>query len=422
MSTVKGRQNATSYAVFSVCADAELLSLIVEAVGSAGHTFFAGEFRDYITLEKRPQFSPAIKEASACLAFVDFDRDLELALETTTRLNQIFQSRITVVAVGALLRSDQMLRAVRAGCSDFLASPFSGAELPAVIQRFQQASIVNPQTQASLGRVIAFFGAKGGVGTTTMAVHLANYLVTRCSKKTLLIDHKHQLGHVALYLGLKDTRYHFDELLRNVDRLDSELLNGFAIRHESGLDVMASPEIAASHYESKRDELERVMEFLRSEYDYVLIDSSVAYQDSKMAIIGEADEVFLVSTPDVASLRDLARLVEHIELSPFASGKLKLLVNRSTANDSLTSNQIHKAVRFPVSHSVPNNYGELLRAINQGVPVSSLKQTDFNRALARIAMQIVHGDSPEVPAGEAAGSPGPDSETVPTARRRPFWR
>ena len=395
-----------SYAVFCVCANTELVGAVMTAVDQVPQAFFAGEFRDYINGEKRPQFSLPIKQARACLAMVDFDRDVELALKTVERLHQIFPSRMRVIGVATELPAAMLLRAIRAGCSDFLPAPPGTTELTDAIRRFQQSVVVSPQSQASVGKVVAFFGAKGGVGTTTLAVHLAGYLVTCHAKKTLLIDHKHQLGHVALYLGLKDTQYHFDELMKNVDRLDGELLTGFAIRHASGLDVMASPEIATAAYESKRDDLERVMDFLRSEYDYILIDSSVEYQQTRVSIIAEADEVYLVSTPDVAALRDLARLVEHIGLSPSANGKLRLIVNRSTANDSFTPEQIQKAVRFPVSNSVPNNYGELLHAINQGVPISPTRKSPFNDALATIAREIVHGNAPEAAAvsnGRASG-------------------
>jgi pilus assembly protein CpaE len=411
MMQAPGATSDVSYAIFCVCAPSELAAAVMTAAELVPQCFFAGEFRDYITGEKRPQLSLAIKQARACLALVDFDRDVELALKTVERLQQIFASRVRVIAVASVLPPGLLMRAIRAGCSDFLPLPPGPAELADAIRRFQQAMIAHPLSQASAGKVVAFFGAKGGVGTTTLAVHLAGHLVSCHGKKTLLIDHKHQLGHVALYLGLKDTQYHFDELLKNVDRLDAELLNGFAIRHESGLDVMASPEFATATHTSKRDELERVMDFLRSEYDYVLIDSSVEYQDTKMSIIAEADEVYLVSTPDVAALRDLARLVEHIGLSPTVNGKLRLIVNRSTASDSLTSGQIQKAVRFPVSNSVPNNYAELLQAINQGVPVPPARKSLFNQALSTIAHQIVHGRGPQ----------GVNESTVQT-RRRFFWK
>jgi pilus assembly protein CpaE len=283
------------------------------------------------------------------------------------------------------------------------------ADLAASLARFQAGMAVDPSAHSSLGRVITFFGAKGGVGTTMLAVHLATHLVRQHGKKVLLIDHKHQLGHVALYLGLNDTQYHFDERLRNADRLDSELLNGFVIRHKSGLEVIASPELARGPHQAKPDELERVMDFLRREYDYILIDSSVDYQDSKAALIEQSDEVYLISTPDVASLRDLARLVESVSLNESATSKLRLVVNRSTATDSVTPEQIEKTVRFPIAVAIPNNYFELLRAINEGEPIPPQRRTDFNLQLARWANLIV------------TGMTGP---TQPAAKKNPlaFWR
>ena len=390
--SLEGRntEHATQ-AIFCVCADEAVMSTAAAAAFTVPGAVFAGEFRDYITVEKRPQFSSLLKAAAACVALIDFDKDPELALETAVRLQQIFFRKISIAAVGSGLDADLLLRAMRSGCTEYMTKPVSVTSLSACLGRFHERMAVSPSAHNSVGRVIALFGAKGGVGTTTLAVHLGTHLVRQHGKRTLLIDHKHQLGHVALYLGLKDTLYHFDELLRNADRLDTELLNGFVIRHISGLEVIASPEISTGHHESKRDEIERVMDFLRREYDYILIDSSVGYQDSKLSILDQADEVYLVSTPDVAALRDLARLVEHMSLTDAAAGKLRLVVNRSTSEDSVTADQIEKAVRFPVSIAIANNYGELLKAINEGQPIPPQRRSEFNQQLTRWSSQIVHG-------------------------------
>ena len=376
-------------AVFCVCAGEEEIDVAANVAASLTGFFFAGAFRDYITAEKRPQFSQSMKNASSVVALIDFDADPELALKTAERLGQIFLKRICIIGMGAQLDPSLLLRAIRVGCMEFLTKPLSNMELTASLQRFQQFMAVSPQAQSSTGRVLAFFGAKGGVGTTVLAVHLATHLVKQHNRKTLLIDHKRQLGHVGLYLGLKDTQYHFDELVKNVDRLDIELLNGYCTRHSSGLDVITSPDISTKYYQCKDDEIERVMDFLRREYDFILIDSSIEYEDTKMSIIEQSDDVYLVSTPDVASLRDLVRLVEHIGLSPTAAGKLHLTINRSTASDSVTAEQIRKAVRFPVANAIPNNYMELLRAINEGEPVEPGRKSDFNQALAAWTSQIV---------------------------------
>jgi len=403
MSTETNSLGHAAQAIFTVCSDEAAVKAVTSACSKVPGTVFAGEFRDYITAERRPQFSPVLKSAASCVALIDFDRDPELALKTAERLHQIFLKKISIVAIGGELKAGLLLRAVRNGCSEFLTKPIDADDLTASLTRFQAEMAINPHAQSGVGRVIAFFGAKGGVGTTMLAVHLATHLVRQHGKKTLLIDHKHQLGHVALYLGLQDTQYHFDELLRNADRLDSELLNGFVVRHRSGLDVIASPEMSGSAREAKPEDLERVMDFLRREYEYILIDSSVAYQDSKNTIIDQADEVYVVSTPDVASLRDLARLVESLSLTPSVTGKLRLLVNRSTATDSVTAAQIEKAVRFPISIAIPNNYFELLRAINDGEPIPPQRRSEFNQRMAQWASLVVNGMSGTEPIAEKKG-------------------
>ncbi len=380
-------------ALFCVCTDNTVTLAADEASASVPGCVFFGEFRDYITAEKRPQFSPALKNATACVALIDFDADAQLALKTVERLHQIFLKRISIIGVGSSVDAGLLLKAMRAGCVEFLTRPVDTTELAAALDRFQKSMSVSLQVQGTAGRIIAFFGAKGGVGATTLAVHLATTLVGKYKKKVLLIDHKHQLGHVALYLGLKETQYHFTELLRSVERLDRELLEGFVIRHKSGLEVIASPEIATAHAGGKRDELDRVMDFLRLEYDYIVVDSSVGYEESKLSLIDQSDEIYLVSTPDVAALRDLARLVENMSLGEAGMNKLRLVINRATANDSISSPQIQKAVRFPVSLSIANSYFEVMRAINAGEPVPHEGRSPFSQQMSEWAHSIAVGEA-----------------------------
>ena len=256
----------------------------------------------------------------------------------------------------------------------------------------------------------AFFGAKGGVGTTTLAVPLAASLASQHGKRTLLIDHKNQLGLVALYLGLQSPEYHFTELLRSVDRLDTELLNGFVIRHKTGLDVIPSPEIATAHYTGKRQDLERVIDFLKREYDYILVDSTVTKEEAKLELLEQADDIYLVSTPDIASLRDLARLVDDMSAGSHLSEKLRLVINRATADDSVSIQQIEKALRFPVTLRLPNSYFEVMRAINTGEPVDTTGKSPFCQHLSMWSADVARG-------GDAAAP-----EAAPEKRKLRFWR
>ncbi len=392
MSTPVPTPEQINQTIFSVCADAQVVSTAMEVCSTLPATVFAGGFHEYITAENRPQFSPLLKSAPSCVALVDFDRDPELALKSAEKLKQLFLRKISIIGIGSQIESGLMLRAMRSGCNEYLTTPIKSAELSASLLRFQNDIFADSPALRNRGRVIVCFGAKGGVGTTTLTVHLATHLAKRHRQKILLIDHKHELGHVALYLGLKDGRYHYGELIRNVDRLDRDLLNGFVMQHTSGVEVIASPDSCAPLHSSTHDEVQRVMDFLRSEYDYVLIDSSVAYSDLKHSVIEEADQIYIVSTPDVAALRDLSRHLEHLGLSDPARSKLRVIINRSTRDDDLSPEQIETAFGYSVSVTVPNNYTELLHAINHGEPISPQRRSEFNRQIASWSSQIVDGN------------------------------
>ena len=399
-----------TFMVFTVCADEQTVAHVMDGCASMSDVEFAGEFHDYIVQNKRVQFSQKVKDCSACITIVDFDRSTDLAIQTVQVLHRVFGAKIAAVAASNRSDADLILQAMRAGYSEFLILPFDLSQFTEILQRLQSrfaSTAVEPLK--NFGRVITFFGAKGGVGTTTLAVHLATFLVRQHGKKTLLVDHHHQLGHVCLYLGLKENLYHFDELIRNVDRLDEELLAGFLTHHPSGLDVLPSPDACAVRHNGSAHDMDLVLEFLRGQYDYVILDSSLEYQDVNSTMVERSDEVYLIATPDVAALRDLSRHVEHFALKDAAANKLRIVFNRSSSDDAVSAEQVESAIRFPVSVTIPNNYVELVRSINTGEPLTPQRRSEFTTQISKWSNQLVHVQS------------DPGSE-APKRKRFSFWK
>jgi pilus assembly protein CpaE len=393
-------------AVFTVCASEEVAAAANEAVVKVAGAEFIGQFAEYISADKRPQFPDVIKDATGCVALIDCDTDPALALQTMERLRQFFPTTLSLVAVATKSDADFLLQAMRAGCDDFLSKPLSKEALASALTRFQKSHQTVAVISRGSGKVISLFGVKGGVGTTTMAVYLAMHLVKKCGKRVLLIDYKHELGHVALHLGLKQSVYHFDELLRNADRLDSDLLDGFVTRHPSGLEVIPSPDTCAPVPEGSAQAIATVMSYLRTRYDFILVDSSLEYRSSFGAISSASDEVVLIATPDVAALRDLVRRVDHLGLVSGFAEKLKVVVNRSTSTDSVKQEDIVATTHFPVSLAVPNNYTGLLQALNNGEPLASTPRCAFSQAIAQWADRLV---------------PPQASLTAPAPKRKSFF-
>jgi pilus assembly protein CpaE len=113
-----------------------------------------------------------------------------------------------------------------------------------------------------------------------------------------------------------------------------------------------------------------------------------------------SDEVALVSTPDVAALRDLVRRIEHLSLIDGFTTKLRVIVNRSTSDDAVSSQDIENAIRFPIHVAVPNNYSDLMRAINAGEPVPHQQRGAFTTAFTNWANTLANENEPKITSTE----------------------
>ncbi|MGC2636875.1 MAG: AAA family ATPase [Acidobacteriaceae bacterium] len=376
---------ALTVALVTVAVDRDLTERIVQAATQLPWTLTHEPFEDYISATRRAAISQETKGADAVFVVIDFDRDPRGAIESAGYLHQIFFGKIFVAALSGRNDPDLLLAAMRAGCNEFLRKPLDPRQLADALDRQERHWSATMGRTRATGQIISFFGAKGGVGTTTIAVNLAYFLVHQHSKRVLLIDNHAEFGHVCLYLGLDGARYHFDELIRNVNRLDTALLRGFIAKHSSGLEVLASPE---SHDPSRTvdpDALERTLEFLRGEYDYVVLDCQTSLEEANLAVMDRSDQIYLVATPDIGAIRDLSRYIDGLSRNESTSARLHVIINRYSSHGAIAIEQIEKAIRVPVEVRLCNAYFECLRSINVGEPISPEKKTEYTSQFSRWA-------------------------------------
>jgi pilus assembly protein CpaE len=385
-------------AVITVCLDPELANEVIQVVEKMPWLVSSSSFEAYVSAARRPYIGLQLKSANGCIAVVDFDQDPEQAVETTRYLQQIFAGKITVIALAESKDPELLLLAMRAGCSEFLHKPLDPVALMEALQRLQE-TWSNPAARATpVGSILSFFGAKGGVGTTTLAVHLAMYLVQCHKKRTLLIDNHPELGHVSVYLGLDGSKYPFHEVVKNVNRLDSELLHGFIAKHPSGLEVLSSPDICGGTKSLDPDAVSKTLEFLRSEYEYVIVDCATNLDETNLAVIDLSTRVYLVATPEIGAIRDLSRYVDSLMQIEYTTEKMHVVVNRFSSRYAVNVEQIEKAIRLPIAIRLPNNYTELVRSVNLGEPVSPKHKSEFALQCVKWASTLVGATVTAMPA------------------------
>jgi pilus assembly protein CpaE len=394
-----------SVALITVSLDQKIADQIAEVASSMLWAIHRADCEGYISAVKRPPFSQPVKSAVCCVAVIDFDKDIEQAIATAGYIQEMYIGRAALIALSVSQDPDILLRAMRAGCTEFIGGEFDETGFSDTLVRLNTQWNTKKARSTARGSVVTFFGAKGGVGTSTLAVHLAMYLVQCHQKKTLLIDNHPELGHACIYLGIDGSRYHFHELVRNLSRLDSELLRGYIATHSSGLEVLSSPDICGGRKPADPEAMAQTLDFLRGEYDFVVVDCPTSLDETNLAVIEASNQVYLVATPEIGAVRDLSRHVDSLSQGEQNVDKVKVVINRFSAQHAVSIEQIEKAIRLPVTIKLPNSYSEVVRSGIMGEPISSKVKTDFSTQIVKWVGGLV-GTAP------VADEPAPAKKSI----------
>jgi pilus assembly protein CpaE len=308
--------------------------------------------------------------------------------------------RIGVIIVAASLEPALMLEAMRAGVTEFLAEPLVADDLRAAVERTVGYQIA----PAAAGRVLAFVGAKGGVGTTTLAVNVATALATNKARPVLMVDlHVGAHGDAALLLGV-EPRFSVLDALENTSRLDASYLKSLIMHSKSGVDVLASPDRPALRHPDGahiRSLIQRVSEV----YPCVVLDvprSDFATIDS----LDPLSSVVLVVNQELPTVRRAAEIGALLR-QRYGKDRVGAVVSRYDARADIGQDDIQRVVGVPVWGTLPSDYRKVLAAANAGRPLV----TDNHSRLAASVTQLAQRLAGPPPAVHKA------AEAKPPARR-----
>ena len=172
------------------------------------------------------------------------DCDQDLAFDMAENLSAI--SRTYVMAYSSRADMKLAVHLMRAGAREFFTTPLDPVEIAAAMERAAERYAESNQDSKEAGRLFVFLGTKGGCGVTTLAANFALALAQESEGKTLLMDFGLPLGDAAINLGIK-AEYSVVNALQQPDRLDARMLTQMAVKHSTGLSVLASPSEFSDH-------------------------------------------------------------------------------------------------------------------------------------------------------------------------------
>lgn len=366
----------------TICLDAQSAQALTDFTVSTPLVRLQDELGEYF-VEDRELPGKWARSAPCDICLIDFDRNRNRARVTAEKIHASFPE-VAVFAVSGDSQPELIIQAMRSGCSEYLLKPMAPEQL---LQSMARIAGRRKESQGA-GRMAVFVGAKGGMGVTMVATHLGAILAKFYSRRTLLVDLHPAFGDAELYLGTLKSQYSFRDLAANADRLDTDLLQSFVVRHRSGLDLLTAPGSPRSPSRANPENISASIDFLRRCYEVVLVDCPAGVSEDTRQAIYRADEIYLIGVPEIAAVRNLARLLEYFGRSGQPEGKIGVVINRWSKRNTITDEQIEETIHAQISWKLPNQYFEVLHSITDGDPSARSASSDLARKLDQIAAQI----------------------------------
>jgi pilus assembly protein CpaE len=301
---------------------------------------------------------------------------------------------------------EQKVKGLRAGADDYLVKPFHQAELLArmkgLLSRFgpsEGSAMAKPR----LGRMIAFYGAKGGVGATTIAINTAIAIAKEHDRKVVLVDGALQLGDHRVFLDMGNDRKSITDAVA-APNVDSELLKSVLIQHESGVDLLLAPATPEESDLISEERMAQVLSTLRAMYDYVIVDVDKRLGDLTLSILDHADELWIVMTADLSCLKNVRLVLDALHRIGFSADRLRMILNRSNAFTGISPGAAESALKRKFEAQVENDYRIAITAQNTGMPFAMSKpDSPLGKQISALAREI---DSTGAPLALESGSKG----------------
>jgi pilus assembly protein CpaE len=348
-----------------------------------------------------PTVAELIQTHQPNLCVLDTTSAFERAMATVADILAA-NPRLPVVTLLGDSNPDLILRCLREGASEFLTHPFSADQVGQVLDRV--AKKLGPQQDAQ-ARVYCLVPSKGGCGATTIASNLAFQIKRLGAKRVLLADLDPLTGTLSFILKLK-SNYSFIDAVSHKGGMDPDIWKALIVQ-SGGIDILLSPEaISEAVHEVKNPE--PLLEFVRGQYDAVVIDTGGVYGEWGVGLARGSDEVLLVSTNELPALQATQRARSYMDAQRVDRAKVRLIVNRYNRDVGLSKEVIETALHEEVYHLLPSDYDSVQRALIDGRPIPP--GSSLGKALVQLGDRL-HGQYAKKTEPEPAAKPAGGGST-----------
>jgi len=326
------------------------------------------------------------------VVFLDLAREPEPFFAFANQLRRTRPS-VKLIACSAAVppQPSMLLEAMRSGVQDFLGKPVQTDSLKDLLLRIA-SDLKTTKDFPSQDKLIVVMGAKGGVGTTTVAVNLGVQLATFAHKRTVLLDFARPLGNVHLLLDLHP-KFGVRDAVDNLERLDIHFLAGLLTNHKTKLEILGGTTQPEEWSHIDVSVLDRVVNVTQNAFDIVLLDMGSQFSTEWATMLRMARMILIVAEANVPSLWTLERRLLALKGFGVPQDRARIIINRWHKGDDEVLKSIQKDINRPIFASLPNDFRKASQAVNLGTPIQENHNNILSARYRQIAGQLVGIDT-----------------------------
>jgi pilus assembly protein CpaE len=310
---------------------------------------------------------------------VDLASDTEAALKALEKV-RLSAPGIYLIASNYHADGETVIASVRAGSNDFLVQPLKRMEFRDAMARLERTPRRGSAEISRLGKIYSFLGAKGGLGTTTLAVNFAAVLAQH-KQQTVLVDLDFTANDCAMQLGAAP-QHTLNEVGENLPRMDQTLFEGLVTRDPLGFFLTGPPDQIEHRVQITEPMFRDFANFLVEKYDSIVIDAGRWIADEViLAALQGSSMIFLVVSQTFPAIRNAQRYVAALARLGFNQDQLKIVLNqyqKKPEANLAALEQIQQTLNQPVFASIPVS-AAALASVNRGRPFAADRAGDLDR-------------------------------------------
>lgn len=347
-----------------------------------------------------------IRESKPLVALVDYNLPDMNGINLTEIIRKEFPGT-QVIVISQDNYTDVVLQAVRAGACDFITHDVSVKELSDVLTRAATlavqdrsklstfAGMATPERKVAVpsgpqGKIVAVYGAKGGIGTTTVAANLALALMDRDrDARVALVDGAIQYGDVHLMFNELGQASVMD-LVPRLNELDIELVeNVMLFNRPTGLSILPAPPRPEFAEKITGEAFSRILEFMRRHYDYVVLNTDSYISDAVLAALDASEVVVLLTAQSINAIRNTRLFLDLWNAMGMTRDRIQLVISRYDPTSPITTERVGERLKFPVNMTLPEDNEAARKADALGQPaLRSTRDSTYSKALYGLAEQV----------------------------------